>query len=330
MKLLIVIVNYKVTELAIACLQSLAQEIDATADAKVVVVENSSGEDAETCLRHAIAANSWDAWADLLPGFVNLGFSGANNLVIRKALATADPPRYVMLLNPDTIVQPGSISALVRFMDERPEIGIAGSRLEYPGGGAQGTPFRFQGIASEFDRGAAIGLVSRILYRWSPCLPKSASACPVDWVAGAAMIIRRQVFEEVGLLDEGYFIYFEDMDYCLNARRAGWPTWYVPQSLIVHVEGSSSGVTLFNRIRLPEYWFQARRRFFLKNYGKIYAVLADGAFIAGSVLCRLRHCMGSGTDRNPRWVLHDSIRHSVFFTGFRLENRESTRGGASL
>jgi GT2 family glycosyltransferase len=155
LKLLIITVNHKVTGLTIDCLQSLAGEICGLAGAKVAVVENGSGDDAAERIRQAIAAHAWDPWVDLIPISVNLGFSGANNLAIRKAMASANPPEYVLLLNPDTIVQPGSIAALVRFMDERPEVGIAGSRLEYPDGRAQGTPFRFQGIASEFDRGRA-------------------------------------------------------------------------------------------------------------------------------------------------------------------------------
>src|SRR5438270_3682212 len=134
-----------------------------------------------------------------------------------------------MLLNPDT-KQPGSISALLRFMDERSEVGIARSSLEYPDGVEQGTPFRFQGIAPELDRGAGIGPISRLLYRWAACPTKPSSACPVDWFAGAAMIIRRQVVTEMGPLDEGYFSYFEAMDYRLNASRAGCRTWYVPES----------------------------------------------------------------------------------------------------
>jgi len=323
LKLFIVAVNHKVTDLTIACLRTLSREVPRIPGATVAVVENGSGDGAEQRLRETITMNTWDLWMELIPVSSNLGFSGGNNLAIRKAMASADPPQYVLLLNPDTLVPPGAVSALVSFMDEHPDVGIAGSRLQYPDGRGQGTPFRFHGIASEFDRGAGIGVISGLLRRWVACSPKPASACAVDWVAGAAMIVRREVIQAIGPLDDAYFNYFEDMDYCLNARRAGWPTWYVPESRIVHIEGCSSGLKAGNRARIPEYWFQARRRYFLKNHGKLYAALADGAFLAGSLLCRLRRWIDHSVDRHPPGLLRDSMCHSVFHAGFQLDDPKS-------
>ena len=133
------------------------------------------------------------------------------------------------------------------------------------------------------------------------------------------MILRCEMIEGIGPLDEGYFAYFEDTDYCLNARRAGWLTWYVPESLVVHLEGASSGIDSRSQARLPAYWFQARRRFFLKNYGPIYAMAADSAFLLGCALGGLRRMLQGKRNPNPPSLLRDSMLHSVFLTGFRRE-----------
>src|SRR5690349_7216785 len=98
-------------------------------------------------------------------------------------------------------------------MDGHPKAGIAGSLLLSPEGNAQGSPFRFQGIASELDRGLRLGVVSRLLSRYTTIL-KTAEPRPVDWVAGASMILRRTMLEEIGLLDEGLYTYFDDPDIC--------------------------------------------------------------------------------------------------------------------
>ena len=137
------------------------------------------------------------------------------------------------------------------------------------------------------------------------------------------MILRRTMLEEIGLLDEGLYTYFDDVDICLRARRAGWETWYVPESKIIHLEPASTGVTPTTVNRRPAYWFQARQRFFLKSYGKAYTALADIAFIFGFSLWRLRRWIQRKPDTDPPHMLIDSIRHSVFCSGFQLREVEN-------
>lgn len=319
MKLLVVILNYNVTDLTIDCLRSLSAEIPAIAGARVAVCENGSGGDAEQRLRAAIESNGWGNWVQLTAVHPNRGFTGGNNVILRAALASGDPPQYALLLNSDTIVRPGAIKALVDFMDGHPQVGIAGSRLEDPDGVVQASPFRFQGIATELDRGLRLGIISRLLKPWSVVPPTPPAASEAQWVSGASMIIRREVFDAIGLLDEDYYTYYDDIDLCLNARRAGWPTWYVPDSRIIHLEGAATGITARVIKRRPTYWFQARKRFFLKNYGAIYTALADFAFIFGYALWRLRRWAFRKPDGDPPHMLWDSIRNSVFFTGFRVK-----------
>jgi GT2 family glycosyltransferase len=195
-------------------------------------------------------------------------------------------------------------------MEDRAEVGIAGSRLEEPDGTPQRSAFHFPSILGELEGGLRLGLISRLLARWvvAPDVPDVPG--PIDWVAGACMIIRREVFEQVGLMDEGYFMYFEEVDFCRRARRAGWPCWYVPTARVVHLVGQSSGVTdpRAARRRRPSYWFHARRRYFLNNHGRAATALADLAWSLGYATFRLRRLIQRKPDTDPEWLLWDFIR----------------------
>jgi GT2 family glycosyltransferase len=309
MKLLIVIVNYRTADLTIDCLRSLRDQVD---ENRVVVVDGDSGDGSARKICGAIEKNGWRGWATILPLEHNGGFAFANNAAIRPALSGAQPPTYVLLLNPDTILRPGAVDWLLQFMEAHPKVGIAGSRLE----GTDGTPhqsaFRFPGVLSELESGTRIALVSWLLRSRLVPLPVPADACEVEWVAGASMIVRRELFEAIGLLDERYFMYFEEVDFCLRARKAGWPCWYIPQSRVVHMVGQSSGVTDASqaRKRRPRYWFASRRRFFLTHYGYVRTVLADILWTAGFTLWRLRRWISGRPDNDPAHLLGDFVRYN--------------------
>jgi N-acetylglucosaminyl-diphospho-decaprenol L-rhamnosyltransferase len=316
MKLLIVVVSYRVTNLTIDCLRALSGQIERIPSTRVALCENGTGEDAVERLKQAIQENDWGSWVDLTVICRNRGFTGGNNAVIRPALESLDPPEYVILLNADTLVQEHALDALIAFMDRHSKVGIAGSMLISPDGLVESTPFRFSGIVTEFDRGLRLGVVSKVLSAWTSVLPKPGGAFRSGWVSGACLILRRTMLDQIGLLDEGLYTYFDDLDICLRAHRGGWETWYVPESRVIHLGGASTGVTGQRvRARLPPYWYQARRRYFLKNYGAIYTTLVDIAFISGYATWRLRRRIQRKPDTDPPYTLIDSIRHSVFLSG---------------
>ena len=246
-----------------------------------------------------------------------------NNCGIRPALQSANPPRYVLLLNADTEVRPGSLRTLIEFMDKNSKVGIAGSSFENLDGSDWTLAFRFPTPLGELERGLEFGPLSRLMKeRVITRFMEQDRPQEVDWVAGACMLIRREVFDAVGLMDEEYFLYFEEVDFCLMARRAGWPCWYVPQSRIMHIGGQSTKLTERDRRqpRTPAYWFDSRSRYFRKNFGLWGAIVADLGFGVGYALRRFRTRVSRKPDTEPPHHLADFWKHSIFF--------KRTRAGA--
>ena len=242
MKLLVVIVCYRVPDLTIDCLRSLSGEIGRIKGARVALCENGTGGDAADRLRQAIDENGWGSWVDLTVIYPNRGFTGGNNIVIRPALESDDPPEYVLLLNADTLVKEHALDSLVAFMDSHPKAGLAGSQLLYEDETVGPSAFRFQGIATEFDAALRLGIGSKLLSRWTVLLPPTAVPARAGWVPGTSMILRRECSSRSGLLDEGLYTYFfDDPDICMRAHRAGWEIWCVPESRVIHFGGSVHG-----------------------------------------------------------------------------------------
>src|SRR6185436_9754161 len=137
-----------------------------------------------------------------------------------------------------------------------------------------------------------------------------AQAQEVDWVVGASMMIRREVFDAIGLFDPKYFMYFEEVDFCIRAQRAGFSIWTVPASEIVHLVGQSSGIQIgaAQQKRRPRYWFESRHRFFLRHYGLARTVLADLAFAWGYSMHRIINALRMRPRGDPPWLLWDFLR----------------------
>lgn len=312
-RLLVVVLHYKTPELAVACLRSLASEVQALGRTEVVVVDNDSGPEALAHLSAAIEREGWGSWAWLLPLPTNGGFAAGNNVGLRLGLARGPGLEYFLLLNPDTEVRPGALRALVELADARPQVAIAGSRLFGGDGEPDRTAHRFFSVLGEVERGFRLGVLSRLLRRWevSPVPPPEAAPC--DWVCGASMLIRRSTLDRIGLLDEGFFLYYEETDFCRRARAAGLEVWYVPRSEVVHHAGAATGATGAQRFekRAPDYWFQSRRRYYVRGHGQLYATAADWALLVGLASWRVRRLVQGLPERDPPGFLSDLLRHAL-------------------
>jgi N-acetylglucosaminyl-diphospho-decaprenol L-rhamnosyltransferase len=311
-----VIVHYRTPDLLLECLRSLDAEVRAYDNASVVVIDNQSQDGSIPRIAEAIHREGWSHWVRLVEAPVNGGFAYGNNQVIAPALAGPNPPDYFWLLNPDTTVYPGAIKALVDFMGARPMAGLTGSAVEEQRGERWPYAFRFPSLLSELIDGLKLGLVTRLLSRWTVLHPMSNSAAQVDWVPGASLMIKREVFESIGLMDEDYFLYYEETDFCLHAKRSGWQCWYVPDSRVFHVAGASTGMVQQppEPRRLPSYWFESRRRYFIKNHSRLYAMAADLVWIASHAIWRVRRVLQRKPGFDPPHLISDFIRHSSLLT----------------
>lgn len=259
----VVIVSYNTRELLRACLASLRA---CTLPLRVVVVDSASHDDSAAVVRADFAE------VELIALDRNVGFAASNNIGLARLFdegATAAPD-YALLLNPDTIVHPGAIEDLAAFLDRHPRVGMVGPRLLNPDGTLQPAAFRFPTLAMTlldlFPPGEA--LPGRLYGSWwqgrYPQERAGDGPFPIDHPLGACMLVRRAVVEQVGRLDEGFFMYAEEVDWCYRIRRAGWAIWQVPAARVTHIGGAA---TRQFRQRMLIALQESRLRFFRKHYG---------------------------------------------------------------
>jgi N-acetylglucosaminyl-diphospho-decaprenol L-rhamnosyltransferase len=329
MRTLVVVVNYRTPRLTINCIRSLGPELAASPGSRLIVVDNASGDDSFEAIRAAIASHGWEGWAEVIASPVNGGFAAGNNTAIRVARERGETPDLVWLVNPDAEVRPGALAALCAFMQAHPTTGIAGGSLENEGGQPWPYAFRFPSLWSEIDNGLRLGVISRWLARRSVVQPMGSDPQRVDWISGANFMIRGEVIDRIGLMDEQYFLYFEETDYCRRAQRFGWECWYVPHARVMHMAGQSTGISSTAEgqpRRRPAYWFESRRRYFVKNHGRAYALLTDLAWLSCFAVWRLRRRIQNKPDRDPPGMLADFARHSLLWRPFAAVPEQSGRG----
>jgi N-acetylglucosaminyl-diphospho-decaprenol L-rhamnosyltransferase len=315
----IVIVNYRTADLVVNCLNSLASQINELSGGRVLVIDNASGDGSVARLTSTINGEGWQEWASVLSLDHNGGFAFGNNAGIRIALNSPVGCDYLLLLNPDTLARPQAIKALIDFMDAHPEAGIAGSQLENAEGGEECSAHQFHSPLGELTEGASLGVLDRLLKNHLVTPPPKKDAHRCDWVSGASMIIRSEVFKDIGLLDEGYFLYYEEEDFCRRALLAGWEIWYVPLSRVMHLEGASTGIRAKAK-RRATYWYDSRRRFYVKHYGVIGLAMADLLWTIGRTTLIFRRLIGLGGRKvrnDPAWFMPDLLWGDLkaFLTG---------------
>ena len=263
----VVIVSYRCKGLLRHCLSSL-RDHPPRGGMTVRVVDNASGDDTAEMVRRDFPEVS------LTVAPKNLGFGAASNVAIGAGSAP-----YVLCLNPDTRVTPGSLDRLLDLMEERIKVGISGCRLELEDGSFDyaakrsfPTPLsalgHFTGLGRQRDWGALAA------YR----APEVESG-PVDAVNGAFMLIRRSALDEVGLFDEGYWMYMEDLDLCYRFAEAGWVTWYEPSVTVIHVKAGSSGPVRSPRLNYAFHY--GMFRFYREYYAPTRSRLVSFAVYAG-------------------------------------------------
>jgi GT2 family glycosyltransferase len=250
----ICIVNFNTKDDLDACIASLGRAVSSVSY-EVIVVDNASIDGSPELVRTKYP------WVKLIANKRNVGYATACNQAIRVSSG-----RYIMLLNPDTILHEGAIDELVRFMDSHKCVAVAGPKLLNLDGTIQYSCRTFPTMLVGLLRRTPLEKLfpsSKAVKRYLLSNHSHDEPMEVDWVSGAAMIVRREAIETVGLLDEGYFMYCEDVDWCWRMRKAGFKVFYVPTSVITHAIGRSSD-QLFVPMLLQRH--KSMLRFYFKNY----------------------------------------------------------------
>ncbi len=276
-RLAIVIVTWNVRDLVLDCLRSIFDDLSrSTLNGEVWVVDNDSADGTAEAVREQYPQ------ARLLEPGENLGFAKGNNYALRAVgfPEGEDLPDYVLLLNPDTIVQPGTLSSLIEGV-KTTGAGLAGARLVYGDGSFQHSAFAFPGLMQLIiDLFPVPGRVreSRINGRYPRGLYADSEPFEVDHPLGATFLLRREVIQEVGMFDERFHLYCEEVDWAMRIKAAGWKAVCIPPAVVIHYGGQSTSQAKPQSVL--NLW-GARLRLYRKHYGAIKLALAKMIVRAG-------------------------------------------------
>ncbi|MFQ5855526.1 MAG: glycosyltransferase family 2 protein [Anaerolineae bacterium] len=306
--LVIIIISWNVRPLLQRCLTSIYARTSRDITLHVLVVDNASTDGSAGMVRETFPQ------AQLIANDENVGFTRGNNQALEalgfcdrrlekgkgkrekgkrdkgewrtKQVQATSLPRYVLLLNPDSEILDDALPTMVQFMDSQPDVGVVGPQLLFPDGTIQSSRRRFPSLATAF-------LESTVLQQWWPDNPvvcryyvldqPDSAVQDVDWVVGACLMARREAIEEAGLLDEGFFMYSEELDWCRRIKDRGWRVVYLPTVQVIHHEGKSSEQVVPAR---HIHFQRSKVRYFRKHHGRP-AALALRLFLLLTYICQL-------------------------------------------
>ncbi|GHD98579.1 glycosyl transferase [Defluviimonas sp. 20V17] len=304
------IINYRTGDMTLACVGSVLADLG-DIPARVVVVDNLSNDGSAEQIEAWIAQQGPEVPVTLVRSPTNSGFSGGHN----QGMAAA-PADFYLILNSDALIRPGFFAALLDAAKAHPRAGLLAPRLEDDDGTRQVSCFRFPSPASELIRGASTGVVTRVLGRFAVPLAMPPAPDQIEWASFACILLRKEMVAAIGPMDEGYFLYFEDTEYCLRARRAGWRIAYIPQARAVHFRGGSAPVKTLarERKRLPGYYYASRARFLRQAHGRAGLWAANLMWHLGRALAQVRRVAGKAVPapnaREARDIWINAFRHS--------------------
>jgi GT2 family glycosyltransferase len=303
-ELAVVVVSWNVRDFLVECLASVREAMDAAGlSGEIWVVDNASKDGSLEAVEERFGA---DPDVHLVASPVNLWFGGGQNLALRlmgfgRATLSAEGekvarafereaalpgafkglPRYVLVLNPDTLVRPDALGQMVQFMDAHPEVGVCGPRLVYGDGRFQHAAYRFPSLsqcALDFWSLNWRLTESRLNGRYSRRAYDAGRPFAIDHPLGAAMLFRRAVIEETGGFDLEYRMYVEEIDWCKRVKRAGWAIYCVPAAEIVHYEGQSTRQV---RPQMVVALWRSRYRLYGRFYSRVFQWAARQVVRAG-------------------------------------------------
>lgn len=301
LSLVVSVINYRTGDLTLSCVQSVLDDLGGLS-AQVVVVDNNSGDGSADRIERWVEKQTPPVPVSLLRSPTNSGFSGGHNQSL--AAFRAD---YYLILNSDTVVRSGFFRTILAAAEANPAAGLFAPRIDHDDGVQQISCFRFPSPASELIRGAGSGPLTRLLSRYDVPLTMPPAPDQIGWASFACILLRGQMIAEIGPMDEGYFLYFEDVEYCWRARKAGWGICHVPDAKVVHLRGGSGPVKRLQREneRLPAYYYASRARFFRQAYGWGGLVAANALWVLGRGIAQTRRVLGKSVPSANRGEMRD-------------------------
>ena len=251
----IIIVNYNVKHHLRECLQSIYRSTK-RASFEITVVDNNSTDGSVDMVKSEFPE------VKLIENCQNFGFAKANNQALKE-----NKGRYVLLLNPDTVVLPNALDRMVEFMDENPRTGALGCKLLYPDGSLQPSCRSFPTLITAFFENTGLEklfLRNRIMGRHRIGHWDYNDIREVDQPMGSALMVRREAITQVGLMDEQFHMYYEDVDWCFRIKKRGWKIYFIPLAQIIHYGGQSAWPNM-PKMKIQRY--KSRHKFFRKHYG---------------------------------------------------------------
>jgi hypothetical protein len=327
-KIAVVLINYRTVRLTLDCLASLEPEMNDHPGMHVVVVDAASSDDSADLLEKESALRDWEKWMSLVRLDENRGFSAGNNAGIAYAVRLGQFDAF-LLLNSDTIVRPGALGVLGKVLERETSVGLVGPRLEWPEGQFQASCFRNVSPASEFLAAAKTGPVSRLFPDSEVAIPNPSAydasgpiaadqrQVEIEWISFACVLIRKEVIASIGRMDDSFFMYFEDVDYCRRARSAGWQIAYSPAARVVHLRGGRTpdAFAVEERRQRPAYYYLSRARYLARYYGPTGPWRANLCWLLGRGVSLVREVLGNKSPHTAAREATDIWKGSL--CGFR-------------
>jgi GT2 family glycosyltransferase len=311
-ELIIHILNYRTPQLTIDCLNTLQAERSSYSDFKVYLLDNASGDDSVPLLEKCIQEKQWDNWVHFISLDKNIGFAGGNNHIITLALNEQPETPFHLLLNSDTLVHEGCLATSIEWMKAHPKTGAFSCMLRNQDGTVQNVCRKFPRPDRETVRALGLPYVMPKLFAWADLEDpgwdrESTSSQKVEWIGGAFMLLRTEAIQQAGVMNEDFFFYGEDCEWCFRLHKNGWDIHFDPTPSITHLGGASSDSTrLLDKRREILTW---KARFLVQRscYGKIAELWIRAMYIyAFAMRCIWLKMSGQGKS-----LKYESIRSGL-------------------